>query len=914
MKINMEFNKIAQAKIKSNLCVNCGKCSDFCATLAVETRLRKIYKSSINFRSATDCQGSCNSSCPLGLNPQAFVNLIENDNLQTAYDIFREKCSLPYLCSSSCSAPCEENCRRASIDKAVQIRQIEKYIVENSTPKKVKYTAKLDKKIAVVGAGISGICCADELANMGYNVTIFEKESEIGGSTIFAMPNFKIDKQKLLQEMQAIIDGGITVKTGVEVGKDVTIADLRKQGFSAIVLAIGSSVGKTLKLENGASGQIYDAMTVLKSINQNNPVAMGQKAIVIGAGSTGLYTARLLKRLNIDVTCVCAEDRKQLPSPINEVKDALKEGVNIIANAAPVKVLRKNKAVTGIDFLQVESVTKDDSNNRQIVTIEDANFSLECDTIVFAIGQKPDTETFEKDNNIEVLSDGRIKVSENGQTNIPYIFACGDVIDDLDSVILSMASGKNVANAVDDYVFHRTMKSPVADKVVDNDESKAIFAEELLNIKPQISKREVGFSYLYDINKVLEKLNIVEPIVYPNDKGKKVAVVGGGLGGVACAYNLATKGYTVTIFEKTNRLGGSLIRQANYDRVDKVVLTNAINKIIDAGITVEYNANVGENVNISNMLKKDFDYVVLAIGKHNVEIPKVDGLDAQYVYDANTFLTKTNSSMQIPVGKKAVVFGSNYLAVDSAVSLARMGVETMLITPTDKAHFDASDNEFNHLTRNGVTVLCGAVLNKVSTKFVNITAVSVQKVQKIAKDKLGKTKTTLITGQDVEISCDTIIFADELKQDSLLLNINDDIKLKANGDIQLDDKLQTNNKKVFALPNCENDLSKIVSLAKICVDAVESAVLGKKSNKLYESKQEAVQYDVVYKEYSAVKRDNNAYQEEEVIFTKQEAKLEAMRCMKCEYAFAKESHCIGCKVCSKICPVNAITMVEVKDE
>ena len=915
MKVNVEFEKCMQARIDSNVCINCGRCK-ICPTGAITEKQRELCKTSVVGKNATNQDNTtCNEVCPFKVHPQAFVNLVARDDVEKAFEIFTEKCPMPYTASRVCSCPCENACRMGIVSsKSIAINKIERYIVDNNNNHQLKYFKKFDKKIAIVGGGASGICCAYKLASLGYKVTIYEKENQIGGTLLYGVPDFKLDKKKTKAEISRIVDAGIEVVTNVEIGKDLTIKDLREQGYNAVVVAVGTSVGKMLDVENSEGDRVYDALSVLKSINLGKEINLGEKVIIIGAGAMGLDCARTLRAMDIQVTCVCAEDRKQLPSSLEEVKSALKEGVNIIASATPVRINRKNKNITSVDFLQVEKIEFDDEGNRNISTIEDADFSLDCDTVIYAVGQMPNTRILQKDCEFSILDDDRIEIKDNNQTTLDYLFACGDATRVYPSLAHSMASGIRTAECIDNYLLNkREIAKP---NTLLEGEREVIYTQDLLNIKPQLVSKKFTLTpngeHYIDTNKIFEKMGLIENVVYPNNKDKRIAVVGAGLQGLACANELATKGYSVTIFEATNKFGGNLRYLVNDDKFDKLTFTKRIKQMLDAGIEIKYNQELGKNLTVDQLIKSGYDMVCLAIGSNKCDIPDINGNDCQFVYDGITYLTLNNNQMEVPVGKKAVVVGSTSVAVDSAVTLARNGVETTLVCVEDKSHFIAGDKDFGYALNNEVRILTGVQLKKINYKFIHVNSVTLEKITKYAKDKSGKTKITVQSNGDLEVMCDTVVFADSIRQEATKLCEYNNLKCSNKGEIQADDKLLTSNKKVACVPNYDGDCVKAIQSGKLTAQAIDSCLNGKKA-KLVETKQEAVQYDVQFKEYNQNKASGGV-EEVDSEYSFEEIKLEAMRCMRCGYACIEQQKCVGCGICSKVCPVNAITMVGVKDE
>lgn len=466
----LEFTKPrkAIAKVDNNLCVNCGLCRRLCPTEAIEEYQRDIC------RLCPDCaegpelfpeyskeytaQHSCSISCPLGTVPEGYINFIAEGKFDLAYEMIRDLNPLPIICSMICHHPCEDDCKRGLlIDKPIAIRALKRFITESTKPPIIKFNQKYDKSIAIIGAGPAGLTAAADLASKGYKVKIFEASSGPGGMMRKGIPNFRIDKQKLKNEIQTLLDAGIEIEYNCTIGKNPSIDDLLNKNYSAILIAVGLGKGSILQIPGTEAEKVYDALGLMRKINANIPVKLGKKAIIIGSGSVALDTARALRRLGVkDVTCACIESGDSLCAPKWEIQEALEEGIALMEAVCPTRVVTELFNIKGVEFKKVERIDTDEFGRLNPVVIDDENFVFDADTVVFATGQKPDIKV--------LLNNSKLKLNEAGQiihdpdtyvTNIDNVFVAGDLISSRGSVIEAMASGRKAALAIDNMIMNR---------------------------------------------------------------------------------------------------------------------------------------------------------------------------------------------------------------------------------------------------------------------------------------------------------------------------------------------------------------------------------------------------------------------------------------------------------------------------
>jgi NADPH-dependent glutamate synthase beta subunit-like oxidoreductase len=453
------------ANIDSNLCINCGKCRRTCPVEAIEEMQRAIC------RFCPDCAESnvmleeeqyeyavshaCSVGCPLGTTPEGFVNLVAEGRWQEAYDSLAELNPLPSLCAMICSHPCMDECKRGTlIDTPINIRGLKRAAVENASITRPVFKQNIDKRIAIVGAGPAGLTAAFDLAKKGYKVKIFEKNPQAGGMVRMGIPDFRLDKNLLLNDVKVLEKAGIEIEYNSSIGSKPTVDDLLNNGYAAVLLATGASKGIDLHMKGALSDKVYNAVTFMQRVNSKEPVNNWKSS-----GSVALDTARTTLRLGAKkTTCACLEAEGEMLAPKDEIMEAMEEGIEFITSVSPLEIEADFITVKGVKFQKVSSIDKDESGRLKPIVIEKSEFSVESDTVIFAVGQKPDIKLLAKKAGLDLDCRGGLVVDENNlTTNKEKVFAAGDIINPRGSVITAMESGRKAAMKIDDYINGRTL-------------------------------------------------------------------------------------------------------------------------------------------------------------------------------------------------------------------------------------------------------------------------------------------------------------------------------------------------------------------------------------------------------------------------------------------------------------------------
>ncbi len=342
------------------------------------------------------------------------------------------------------------HCVKGIRGKPVKVSKLEKYVNLWARENNVKYVYKLENtnniKVAVIGSGPAGIACATELAKKGFKVTIFEKEKEIGGLLTYGIPGFRLPRNITENLTSKIKNLGIEIKTNIEFGKDKKIKKLKEE-YKAIFIGIGADIPSTYKLTEKECKKIYKSNYILKEYNAKRVVENLGDVIVIGGGNVATDSARAAIRMGAkSSTIIYRRDASKMPARQIELEEAKEDGVQIVYNT---KVLSADIDDNG----NVEKVKciKTDSSTEKVIDIENSEFYINADTVIFAIGLKPDKDLI-KEQQIELDENGLIKIDENYMTNIEGIFAGGDVSQNKATVCMAIKAGKNAADGIMKYL------------------------------------------------------------------------------------------------------------------------------------------------------------------------------------------------------------------------------------------------------------------------------------------------------------------------------------------------------------------------------------------------------------------------------------------------------------------------------
>jgi glutamate synthase (NADPH/NADH) small chain len=411
---------------------------------------------------------ACVKGCPVGIDIPAFIKLIKEGKQKEALEKIKEKNNLPAVCGRVC--PQEDQCEAACVlnkkKVPINIGALERYAADAELSGRKQLPTdnqgKRKEKIAVVGSGPAGLTCAADLAKIGYAVTLFESLHVAGGVLVYGIPEFRLPKKIVQNEVDYIASLGVNICTDALIGSTYTIEDLFKDGFKAIFVATGAGLPQFLGIPGENLDRVYSANEFLTRINlmkaykfpdYATPISIGKRVAVVGGGNVALDSSRVALRLGKEVTLVYRRSEKEMPGRFEEIENAKEEGVKFQFLTQPVRVLGdKDGFVSGLECVKMLLGDPDESGRRKPHLIKDSNFILDVDTVIVAIGQNPNPLLTKMTQGLKTNSNGTIWVDEQLMTSISGVFAGGDIITGADTVIKAMGAGKKAAVEMDSYV------------------------------------------------------------------------------------------------------------------------------------------------------------------------------------------------------------------------------------------------------------------------------------------------------------------------------------------------------------------------------------------------------------------------------------------------------------------------------
>ena len=402
----------------------------------------------------------CKTACPAHVPVQGYLKLAAQGRYTDALELIKKENPFPAVCGRICNKRCEAECTRGAVDEAVAIDEVKRFIADHDLHEATRFVPKLcnqigrpyTEKIAVIGAGPAGMSCAYYLANKGYPVTVFDRNPVPGGMLTLGIPNFRLEKDVLNAEIDILREMGVEFRCGVEVGRDVTIEQLRAQGYKGFYVAIGAQKSAKLGVAGEELTGVYGGVDFLRAVDLGEPPAIGKRCAVIGGGNVAMDVCRSAVRLGADETYVLyRRSEAELPADPEEVKEAMEEGVRFRFLTAPVEILGADGKVTGIRVERMALGEPDEKGRRKPVGTGEFE-TIALDSVIGAIGQTVDWGT---------LDTGALTTTKKGtaeadaltyQTAQPDIFVGGDCYTGPKFAIDAIAAGKEAAISLHRYV------------------------------------------------------------------------------------------------------------------------------------------------------------------------------------------------------------------------------------------------------------------------------------------------------------------------------------------------------------------------------------------------------------------------------------------------------------------------------
>lgn len=478
------------AKVEKANCVACGKCVEFCPAGAVKLGQKLCDKEgcevqypriplpseqpwgehmwSHNYRDVNriNCYDTgtapCKTACPAHVAVQGYLKLAKEGRYDDALALIKKDNPLPAVCGHVCNRRCEDACTRGTIDEAVAIDEVKRFLAERDLNAETRYIPKktipslkggFDEKIAIIGAGPAGLSCAYYLALTGYKPTIFEKNEEPGGMLRYGIPSYKLEKDLLAAEIDVIRELGVEIRCGVEIGKDITIEELREQGYKGFYVAIGCQRGRKPGITGENAKGTYAAVDFLREAGAKESFALEGDVVVVGGGNVAIDAARISSRcVDAKISMFCLEQRENMPASKEEIAEALEEGIELNCGWGPKEVLEEDGKVAGVVFKKCIRVL-DEQGRFSPEYDEEQTMTIPCKHVIFSVGQ-----AIECGNMLDNLD---LKRRPNGgalankltyQTSEPDIFVGGDVYTGPRFAIDAIAAGREGAISLHRYV------------------------------------------------------------------------------------------------------------------------------------------------------------------------------------------------------------------------------------------------------------------------------------------------------------------------------------------------------------------------------------------------------------------------------------------------------------------------------
>lgn len=478
------------AKVEKQNCVACGKCVEACPAGAVKLGQKLCDKEGCdityprmplpgdqpwgehmwthNYRDVNriNCYDTgtapCKTACPAHIGIQGYLQLAKEGRYEDALALIKKDNPLPAVCGHVCNRRCEDACTRGTIDEAVAIDEVKRFIAERDLNAETRFIPKktipslkggFEEKIAIIGAGPAGLSCAYFLALTGYKPTIFEKNAEPGGMLRYGIPSYKLEKDLLAAEIDVIRQLGVEIRCGVEVGKDVTIEDLREQGYKGFYAAIGCQRGRKPGISGENAEGAYAAVDFLREAGEKESFALEGDVVVVGGGNVAIDAARISSRCtDAKISMFCLETREKMPASNEEIEEALEEGIKLNCGWGPKEVLEENGHVSGVVFKKCTRVF--DAQGRFSPEYdENDTVTIPCRHVIFSVGQAIDWGHMLDNLHVELRPNGGALANKlTYQTSEPDIFVGGDVYTGPKFAIDAIAAGREGAISLHRYV------------------------------------------------------------------------------------------------------------------------------------------------------------------------------------------------------------------------------------------------------------------------------------------------------------------------------------------------------------------------------------------------------------------------------------------------------------------------------
>lgn len=477
------------AYVKTENCVACGRCVEYCPAGAVKLGQKlctkdgpieypkhelpdavkwgpekwdEDYRDNNRINCYDTGTAPCKTACPAHIAVQGYLKKAAQGKYREALALIKKENPFPAVCGHICNRRCEDACTRGTIDQAVAIDEVKKFIAKQDLTAENRYippiipptTGRLfEEKIAIIGGGPAGLSCAFYLAEKGYKPTVFEKNEKPGGMLVYGIPSFKLEKDVVEAEIDVMRQMGVEIKCGIEVGKDITLEELRKQGYKAFYLAIGCQGGRKANIQGEDAEGVMTAVDFLRTVGDNQNYPVEGRTVVVGGGNVAIDVARTASRCGAsEVSMFCLESREIMPASEEEITEAQEEGITLNCGWGPKEILTENGKVKGIVFKKCLSVF--DENKRFAPKFDEAvTMTVPCERVFLSIGQSIVWGNLLEGSKVELgRGNGAVADKVTYQTAESDIFVGGDVYTGPKFAIDAIAAGKEGAISIHRFV------------------------------------------------------------------------------------------------------------------------------------------------------------------------------------------------------------------------------------------------------------------------------------------------------------------------------------------------------------------------------------------------------------------------------------------------------------------------------
>ncbi len=455
-------------------CTSCGECqkvcpievdSEFDAGLSMRRAAYKLYPQGMPSAYAITKRGTspCRATCPTHVSVQGFIALMAKGKYREALALFKQSHPFPGICGRVCHHPCEGACNRGKADQSLSIQYLHRFLADLDAAEDEPYVPRRkqarEEKIAVIGSGPAGLSSAYFLAMEGYAVTVFEKQAVIGGMLTLGIPEYRLPRQVVEKEVDVIRRLGVAFRTGVEIGRDFTIGQLREQGYRAFFMGVGSHECKVLGIEGENLPGVHPGVANLRDVRLGRPIRLGRRVAVIGGGNVAMDAARTALRLGAEKPFIIyRRSLEEMPASEEELEECAEEGVEIMTLTAPLRLLSENGRVRGLECIRMRLGKPDESGRRRPEPVPGSEFTIAADDVIPAIGQESDWACLTEECACTLTDWGTLRVDPlTLQSDDPDIFAGGDAVSGPGTVVEAIAAGRQAAVSIDRFINGRDL-------------------------------------------------------------------------------------------------------------------------------------------------------------------------------------------------------------------------------------------------------------------------------------------------------------------------------------------------------------------------------------------------------------------------------------------------------------------------